>query len=591
MPAMIGLLALALLTASPAPASTPAPLTTVAERSGWTHTGRYDEVIQLCHAFVRRYLGKVRCEQFGTTPEHRPMLALVASADGTLDAKSARERHRPVVLFQGGIHAGEIDGKDAGFWLLRDLLDGKVLPGALGKLTAVFVPVFNIDGHERFGKNNRPNQVGPEEMGWRVTAQNLNLNRDYVKADAPEMVAMLRFLDAWDPVLLMDLHVTDGAQFQPDVAVLLDPNLSGPAPMRAVGHAAKVAIFDELTKEGHQPLDFYPSFIDEEDPASGFAQGVASPRFSSGYWPLRNRFAVLVETHSWKDYATRVKLTRDVVVAFLRQVAADGTRWMDVARQADAADRAGPENALPVTWTHTDRKITLDYPGYHYERKPSPISGALGITYDPSRPEIWHVPYYPDVTPKLSVDAPKAGYVVPAAEAGWVKEKLDLHGFHYTVLQKPMRLSVQAYRARPSQIHFDPDSFEGHQQLTTDGQWGTETQEVLPGSLFVPSAQRGQPLLAQLFAPNAPDSLIAWGGFNAFFERKEYIEPYVLEPWAEQQLARDPALKAEFEARLKDPAFAKSPRARLRFFAERHPSWDSRYGLYPVYRVDEVPGR
>ena len=89
----------------------------------------------------------------------------------------------------------------------------------LGASPFVFVPVFNVDGHERFGRNNRPNQLGPEEMGWRVTAQNLNLNRDYVKADAPEMQAMLRLLNEWDPIVYVDLHVTDGAKFQHDVSV------------------------------------------------------------------------------------------------------------------------------------------------------------------------------------------------------------------------------------------------------------------------------------------------------------------------------------------------------------------------------------
>src|SRR6516162_6552081 len=211
---------IAIITSLAVAATADSPLSTVAQRSGWTETGRYEEVIQLCDAFQKAYPKKVRCKKFGTTPEGRPMLALIASADGAFDANSARRKGRQAVLLQGGIHAGEIDGKDAGFWLLRQLLENKAAPGALSKVTVVFVPVFNVDGHERFGPYNRPNQNGPKEMGWRVTAQNLNLNRDYTKADAPEMVAMLKLMDEWDPVLLADLHVTDGAKFEPDVAVL-----------------------------------------------------------------------------------------------------------------------------------------------------------------------------------------------------------------------------------------------------------------------------------------------------------------------------------------------------------------------------------
>ena len=202
-------------------------LETVAERSGFRITGRYEEVERLCRAYASTWPDAVRCTEFGRTPEGRPMLALIVSRSGALTPEDARERNMPVLLIQGGIHAGEIDGKDAGFLATRELLQGKASPDALQSFVLVFVPVFNVDGHERFGRWNRPNQSGPEEMGWRTTAQNLNLNRDYAKADAPEMQAMLRLLDAWDPVLYVDLHVTDGAQFQPDVANLVEPVRAG----------------------------------------------------------------------------------------------------------------------------------------------------------------------------------------------------------------------------------------------------------------------------------------------------------------------------------------------------------------------------
>ena len=217
-----------------------AELSTVSERSGFTKTGRYDEVIALCDAFAKAYPDAVRCDRFGTTPEGRPMQLLVVSKSGAMTPEQARERGLPVLLVQGGIHAGEIDGKDAGFLLLRELLDGSAAPGALDKLVLLFVPVFNVDGHERFGRWNRPNQRGPEEMGWRTTAQNYNLNRDYMKADAPEMQAMLRLVDAWDPIVTMDLHVTDGAKFEHDVSITGEPVNSGDPELRRAGRALRL---------------------------------------------------------------------------------------------------------------------------------------------------------------------------------------------------------------------------------------------------------------------------------------------------------------------------------------------------------------
>jgi Zinc carboxypeptidase len=284
-------------------------------------------VLQLCAEFPKRFKGRARYETFGTTPEGRPMVALIASDDGVLDDKAAAAKQRPVVLLQGGIHAGEIDGKDAGLRLLRGLLEGKLLPGALKAVTVVLVPVFNVDGHERFGPNHRPNQRGPEEMGFRVTAQNLNLNRDYLKAEAPEMQALLSLLHRYDPVLYADLHVTDGARFQHDVSVLIEPYHAGLPALRALGAAVHDSIFPALTAQGHLPLDFYPSFVKDDDPTSGFEAGIPSPRFSHTYWSIQNRFAVLVETHAWKDYRARVQATFDVCVALLQEAAAHGKQW------------------------------------------------------------------------------------------------------------------------------------------------------------------------------------------------------------------------------------------------------------------------
>ncbi|MCI0572327.1 MAG: M14 family metallopeptidase [Myxococcaceae bacterium] len=570
-----------LLAASPS-------LTTVAERSGDVETGRYDEVVSLCAAFPRAYPGKVRCEQFGTTPEGRPMLALVASADGTVTPEAVRRKGRPVMLFQGGIHAGEIDGKDAGFRLLHDALDGKVAKGALSKVTAVFVPVFNVDGHERFGPNNRPNQVGPASMGWRTNAQNLNLNRDYVKAEAPEMQAMLRLLNAYDPVVYLDLHVTDGAKFQPDVAVMIEPLKMGPASLQALGKAYQGELFRDLEARGHAPLEFYPSFLKDDEPASGFAYGIAPPRFSQGYWSLRNRIGVLVETHSWKPYRERVKSTYDILESTLVQAARDGATWRTAMRQADADERAGKDATAVLVWRNTATVTKLKYPGYAYRFEESPALGRKVIRYDESTPQVWEVPYYPDVEPAVSSTLPKGGWVVPAAHARWVAEKLALHGFTSEVLKQGVPASrVERFRAR--EVKPAAATFEGRQALQFAGEWTEAVEDVAARSLYVPAAQPGRVLLAQLLEPASPDSFLAWGFFNAHFEQKEYLEDYVLDAFAQALLAKDPEVKRAFDTRMKDPEFAKNPRARSQFFMQYHPARDLRQNVYPVVRVASRP--
>lgn len=584
------LLVLALLAATTSLAMASKPhLGTVAERSGYRQTGRYDEVIALCDAYQRAFPKAVRCFDFGTTPQGRPMKALAVSTSGALTPEDAHARGLPVVLVQGGIHAGEIDGKDAGFGLISDLLQGNVGRGVLDKQVLLFVPVFNVDGHENFRAWNRPNQRGPEEMGFRVTAQRYNLNRDYVKADAPEMQAMLALVNQWDPLATLDLHVTDGAKFRHDISVTGEPVNVGDAGLREAGRALKAGIIERLKQQGSLPVDFYPSFVNEDDPASGFVESAYPPRFSSGYFPLRNRLVMLLETHSWKPYPERVRATYNAVLDTLQLVAEHGAQWRQAALDADARAAALGGQPVPLDYTTTADKRIIDFLGYAYRRTPSDVSGASMVQYDERTPQLWMLPLRDTIVPNRVVDAPKAGYIVPAEYAAQVGRQLALHGIAFRRLDKPLaQATVQVFMA--DAVTFAATPVEDHQRATLKGQWNAAGEPIGAGALFVPIAQAKARLLMQILEPQAPDSLAAWGSFNNSFERKEYMESYVAEEQARLMLDKDPALKAEFQARLKDDAaFAANPRARLEFFARRHPAWDRNYNRYPVLRTDVLP--
>jgi murein tripeptide amidase MpaA len=580
----------------------PGDLQTIAEQSRYRLTGRIDEVEHLAQAFATNWPGAVRSFEYGRSAESRPMRALLITRSGALSAKELLARGIPVLMLQGGIHPGESDGKDAGFIALREMLSSR--NSLLDKIAILFVPAFNTDGHERTGRWNRPNQVGPEETGWRTTAQNLNLNRDYMKAEAPEMQAMLRLLNEWDPLVCADMHVTDGADFEPDVSIQVEPINQGDSSMFAAGVQLRDELIEKLKTKGSLPLPFYPDFYETDNPASGFLLTVYSPRFSTGYFPARNRFTVLVETHSWKDYKTRVRVTRDTIYGLIELTALHGERWLALAKEADASclQAAAKEFALDYAagWREptpgspdsrassdaTDAAANvevIEFRGYAYTRRPSDISGQLVTTYDPKSPQIWRVPFRKNTSPSLIVTAPSRGYVVPAAYASEVGAKLRLHGIAYELLQK-QTLDVQTFRA--SSVQFGATPFEGRMRAALRGDWRTETRKIPSDSLLVPISQLRARLLMALLEPQAPDSLAAWGFFNGCFEQKEHMEPYVAEHIGRQMLNRDSAMAAEFQHRLNtDSQFAANPSARLEFFLRRHASWDDHFNLYPVHRV------
>ncbi len=563
-------------------------LSTLSERSGFTVTGRYDEVIELCDAFATAYPESVRCFDFGLTPEGRPMKAMAVSTSGALDAKAARAKGLPVVLAQGGIHAGEIDGKDAGFWLIRDLLQGKVGNGVLDKVVLLFVPVFNVDGHENFRAWNRPNQRGPEQMGFRVTGQRYNLNRDYLKADTPEMQALLGLVNAWDPLVQLDLHVTDGAKFQHDISITAEPTNSGDVGLREAGRALHDGLVTKLATQGSLPVAFYPSFVSDDDPASGFIHGVSTPRFSTGYYPLRNRIAILVETHSWKDYPTRVRATYNTVLDALELTAANASQWQALAHDADQRARKLGGQPVPLDYKATDKVRTIDFLGYAYTRTPSDVSGALMTRYDETTPQVWKVPLRDEIVPNTIITAPKGGYLIPQAYAVAVGKQLLIHGIDFRVLTNTTR-GMQAQVFVADSAKFSPNSVEGRQRVSLTGKWKDSTVDIAAGSLYVPIAQDKARLVVNILEPQAPDSMAAWGDFNNAFEQKEYMEGYVAEEQARLMMTRDPTMKAEFEKKLRDDIdFAKDPFARLNFFYRRHQAWDSGTNRYPVLRTNTV---
>jgi hypothetical protein len=577
-------------------------LTTLAEQSSFRQTGRIEEVERLSREFAARWPQVVRSMEYGRSVEGRPMRALVVSRTGALTAEQIRTRKIPLLMLQGGIHPGESDGKDAGFITLREMLEGTAAPGMLEKIAILFVPAFNTDGHERTGRWNRPNQVGPEETGWRTTSQNINLNRDYTKADTAEMRAMLRLIDTWDPLVMADLHVTDGADFEPDISIQVEPINQGDPNLRPSALRLRDQLIAKLTESGSMPLDFYPDLAKTDDPTSGFALTVYSPRFSTGYFPQRNRFTVLVETHSWKEYAHRVKVTRNTIIGLAQLVAAHGGEWLKACDQADVtATHLGgsnvtldyvtrwrePAKAGSATSERDDKDARIiEFRGYAYTRTVSPISGGLVTAYDPKTPQIWRVPMRDAVKPLLVVKAPGAGYVVPVSFAAEIVPRLEAHGVAYSLVkQRITGLRTGAFRAQS--VKFSSAPFEGRMRAQLEGSWGEQPVNIEAGAVFVPVSQPLARLVTALFEPQAPDSFAAWGLFNSCFEQKEVMEPYVAEQIATQMLAKDAGLKAEFEAKLKaEPEFAGSPSDRLEFFLRRHASWDERYNLYPVLRVD-----
>jgi hypothetical protein len=577
---------------------------TPAEQSNYRTTPDYAATMAYLRRIAAAKPQQVRIESFGKTGEGRELYIVIASKDGVFDPAMLHAAKRPIVLVQNAIHAGEMDGKDSCLALLRDMVISGKYAALLDRAVFVFIPMYNADGHERRSPYNRINQNGPEEMGWRGNGTNINLNRDYMKADAPETRAFMAMFHRWLPDFFVDDHVTDGADFQYDVTFTIEhfPNLNVDT-----GRWLESSVIPDLEHQvdvtGHLASPTYISLVDESDPSKGLGFDAFVPRFSTGYMNLENRPSMLVEMHMLKDYKTRVTGNYELLRALLQVVNRDADKLIAL---NDAADHEAEELgghplsnvAYPLKLAWSGETTPFLFRGYKYTRELSAVSGTVWVQYSH---EPWNVTLPMQTGAKIAVSAvPPAAYIIPPQ---WT-HVIDVLAAHQVVMQRTTTAwtaPVETYRCHGGDWQQPP--FEGHHPMFagegSNGHPGeppqcilvTETMTFPANSAVVELNQRLSHVAMEWLEPMAPDSAMAWNAFDPIFEQREYGEAYVLEKLAREMMAKDPKLKTEFEQRVEnDPKFAASPYARLEFFYD-HSQWmDPKLGLYPVGRLTKLDG-
>ncbi|WP_173496996.1 M14 family metallopeptidase [Shewanella sp. ISTPL2] len=544
------------------------------EQSGGIESPSYDATI----AWLDKLAGetdKLQKVSLGKSPQGRDIWMYIASSEGINESARLKQNTKPTVLVQAGIHAGEIDGKDAGMMLLRDIIQGDK-SALLDKANLLFVPIFSVDAHERSGEFNRVNQRGPVNMGWRTTANNLNLNRDYAKADSLEMQHMLRAINVWQPDLYIDVHVTDGIDYQYDVTFgyNLAQGLS-PASYRWLENSYRPAVEAALTEQGHIPGALIFA-VDNADINKGMSLWNPSPRFSNGYGDARHLPTILVENHSLKPFKQRVLGTYVMLAQTLKTVGEQATKL----KSAIQEDKYRASPLITLTWKLAPLEKGWDFKGIDYQLEKSPISGAEVVRWT-GEPKLYpNLPVMAETVPDIKVTRPSAYYI--PAQWTQVIDRLNVHGIRMTTLKKPTELKLQQYTL--SNPVFNTKDFEGRQTVKAESEL-TKVSTTLPaGTIKISTDQPLGDLAILLLEPQSPDSLLQWGFFNPIFTRTEYIEDYAVEPLAAKMLKDDPKLQAEFDKALTNAEFAADPEARLRWFYERSPYYDNQYLKYPVYR-------
>ncbi len=548
-------------------------LKTYFELSNFKRTPRYDSTMLFCQELEKKSKF-VHLTSIGKSHEGREIPLLIIASGKEFTPDKAKKSSKNIVIIQACIHAGEPDGKDAGFLLIRDILENKKMNKILNDNIILFIPILNVDGHERFSPYNRINQNGPIEMGWRANTRNLNLNRDYIKAQSIEIQNFLIFFHKWKPHFFIDCHTTNGADYQYPITYAMEiyGNMDS-----CITKWQKNNFLPQLYSKmdsANYPMFRYVAFRNWFDFESGLSAWITPPSLSQGYSALVNCPCLLIETHMLKDYKTRVFATYEMLKNTLLILSKEKEEIQKLTRKINFI------NKYTVAYKVANDSTMVEFKGMEYQVTTSDLTGGKWYIYS-NKPKNHLLPLFDNFIPSKTINIPKY-YVIPLGWADFFIHYFHLHNIFYRSLNKDSIVKAVFYKF--SNVKLANTPYESCQRVLSYTIDTFFTTYILKkGSLIVPTNQFNYKILVHLIEPEAPASLFAYGFFNSIFEQKEYSEPYVMEPLARKML-ENMQIKEQFnEFKQKNPNA--SSYEILNWFYNKSEYADPWLNVYPIGKI------
>lgn len=549
------------------------------EKSKGSGTTTYFECIDYYKQLAAKN-STIAIKIFGSTDAGYPLHLILFSNDKNFDPIKWHQQNKVVMLVNNGIHPGEPDGIDASMMLLRDLVNGKII--APKNVVIAIIPIYNIGGSLNRNSFSRVNQNGPSSFGFRGNAQNLDLNRDFIKNDSREAKAFAEIFQWLNPDIFMDNHVSDGADYQHTMTLLTtQPSKLGGEIGSFLHDVFEPSLFKSM-EEKNWPMCPYVNFEDA-NPEKGWEAFYDPPRYSSGYAALYQTMAFVPETHMLKPFADRVHSTYALMQTMFEQA---NKFAKDIKEKRKASINAiKKQTSFPLTWkVDSTRSDTIRFLGYETGKKKSSVTGMDRLYYDHSKPFTKQVKFYNYFMGEKFVNKPKA-YLIPQ---GWhaVIDLLKLNKINMQRLQNDSLIEVEAYKIETYKTL--PRAYEKHYRHN-DVTVSKNKQRIqfLKGDYIIYTEQRGDRFLIETLEPEADDSYFNWNFFDAILQQKEGYSDYRWEDVAATYLDAHPALRATLEEKKKNDAkFAASATAQLDFIYKNSPYYEPAHLRYPVYRIN-----
>src|ERR1700761_9595301 len=384
-----------------------AQLTPFEQSTDKNYTATYAQVIAYYQQLSKQYT-QMKMISYGTTDVGKPLSLIVLSRDRVFDPALIKKQNKRVLLINNGIHPGEPEGIDASMMLVRDLLKNNKLPK---DVELCFIAVYNIDGCLNRGIS-RINQNGPRAYGFRGNYKNLDLNRDFIKADSKNAWAFEQILNTWQPEVFLDNHTSDGADYQ-YVMTLIETQKDKQNPILAeyTSKTLSPELYKHMKKSGYEMIPYVES--QRGTPDSGIVSYLETPRYATGYTAQRNIISYITETHMLKSFDKRVWATYNFMEGLIAVNERDYKLIGELKRKAD--EQVSQQKSFAMNWQLDRTKVdTITFKGYPADYKPSEVSGLRRMFYDETKPWTKVIRYYDNYKATNMIDKPLA-YIIPQA--------------------------------------------------------------------------------------------------------------------------------------------------------------------------------
>lgn len=559
--------------------STAQNILTTFEKSNGEKTTTYFDCINYYKQLALKNQN-IKLKEFGFTDAGFPLHVVLFSSDKNFNPTLWHQQNKVVILINNGIHPGEPDGIDASMLLLKHLSNGELKMPA--NVVLAIIPIYNIGGSLNRNKFSRVNQNGPDSFGFRGNAQNLDLNRDFIKNDSREAKTFVEIFHWLNPDIFIDNHVSDGADYQHTMTLLStqQSKLGG-----EIGNFSHTVFEPALFKSMEQkkwPMCPYVNF-ETANPDSGWDAFYDPPRYSSGYAALFQTMAFVPETHMLKPFAERVKSTYALMQTMIEQASIFSTAIKQKRKASIEAIKLQQNFAL--TWkVDSTKNDTITFLGYATGTKKSEVTNLDRLFYDHSKPFTKQVKFYNYFVGEKVITKPKA-YIIPQ---GWygVVDLLKLNAVSCKQLQHDSLVTVESYRIEKYQT--SPRAYEKHYRhsdvVISKKQ---EVIQFLKGDYIIYTGSTADRFLVETLEPTADDSYFNWNFFDGILQQKEGYSDYRWEDLAASYLNDHPELRKKLaDKKQADAAFAASASAQLDFVYKNSPYYEPAHLRYPVYRIN-----